>query len=120
MLIAIQIIWSGVICYVKVGPAVVVVIAPGCAQTIIMMGIVHSSLFGNFLEGTIALVVKEQIRFAGHSPRTTLHQHSLEAAKSRIVAEDGKVIDIHVDIARDKKIDFAVAIVIAPGRSRTE
>ena len=98
VLVAIEKIRSGVVGYVKIGPAVVVVISPGCAEAVIMMRVVDAGLLRNFFEGAIALVVKEQIGFAGHAPGAALHEHSLEAAEARIVAELRQVVDIDVNV----------------------
>src|SRR5271154_447728 len=64
--------------------------------------------------------MKQQIGFAGHTPRAALHQHALEAAEAGIVAELGQVVHIDVDITRDKKIHAAVAIVVSPGGASAE
>src|SRR5271156_1396162 len=112
MLVVIQKIRSRIVRYIKIGPTIVVVISPRRAEAIVMMRIVHASLLRNFLESPVALVVKEQIRFAGHSPRTALHQDPLETAESRVVAELRQVVDIDVHVARDKEIDVSVAVII--------
>ena len=54
-----------------------------------MFGIVYASLPGNFLEGSVSSIVKEQVGFALHSPRAALHQDSFEAAVFLIAAEGG-------------------------------
>jgi hypothetical protein len=64
-----------------------------------MVGIVDASFLGNFLEGSIATVVKEQIGFALHSPRAALHQDSFEAAMFLVAAESGQFIHVDLDVA---------------------
>src|ERR1700730_9597301 len=64
--------------------------------------------------------MEEQVRLARQAPGATLHQHALEAAESGIAAEFGQLVDIDVHVARDKKIDLAVAVVVGPGRSGAE
>ena len=59
MLVVIQKIRAGIVRDIKVGPAVVVVVAPGRSQSVVMMRIVDASLLRNFFEGAIALVMKE-------------------------------------------------------------
>src|SRR5579863_430715 len=85
-----------------------------------MMRIVDTSLLRNFLERSIAPVMKQQIGFSGQSPRTALHQHSLKSAEPRIVAELWQFVDIDMNVARNKKINVAVAIIVSPRRSRAE
>ena len=64
-----------------------------------MFRVVDTSFLGNFLEGPIATVVKEQVRFALHSPGATLHQDSFEAAVFLIASEGGQFIHVNVDVA---------------------
>src|ERR1700675_4139865 len=120
MLIAIEKVRARIVRHVKIGPAVVVVITPSRAQAIIMMWIVDPGLLRNFFKRSIALVVKQQIRFSGQAPRSALHQYSFESAKARIVAKLRQLIHIDVNIARNKKIDPAIAIIIRPRRTSAE
>ena len=120
MLVVIQKVGARIVRDIKIGPAVVVVVAPGRTQAVIVMWIVHAGFLRNFFKRAIAFVVKQQIRFAGHAPRPALHQHSLETAEARIVAELRQIVDIHVHITRDKKIYAAVAIIVGPGCSGAE
>src|SRR5579864_4016257 len=85
-----------------------------------MMRIVYARLLRNFLEGSIALVMKQQIGFPRQSPWTALNQHSLKPAEPGIVAELRQFVDIDMHVARDKKINVAVTIVVGPCRSRAE
>src|SRR5437588_11724834 len=87
VLVPIEKIRARIVGHVKVGPAVIVVVSPGRAQAVVVMGIVHSGFFRNLFKGTVTVVMKKQIGFARQSPGTALHQHSLEAAEARIVTE---------------------------------
>src|SRR5260370_8253715 len=62
-----------------------------------------------------AKTVKEKVAFACKSPRSALLPDSLEAA-TFVAAELWKIVHVQMGVARDVKVDEAVAVVIAPGR----
>src|SRR6202035_2511292 len=107
---------AGIVRHKQIWPAGIVVIGPDCAETIAVLWIVHSSLFGDVLEGAITAIVKQIVAgFTRHPPGAALHQHALEAAEFFVAAEGRQMVHIHVDITRDKQVHVAVAIIIAPG-----
>ena len=64
--------------------------------------------------------MKEQVRFAEHSPRTALHRDSLEAAVLLILPEVGEFVHVEVHVSRDEQINVAVSIVVGPSRAGAE
>ena len=103
----------------QIGPTVVVVVTPGCAQAVIFFGIVNPSFFRHFFKGAVAAVVVEQIGFSLHAPRPALHRCTFELAELGR-AESGQIIHVDVNISGDEQIDVSVAIVVRPGRARRE
>src|SRR2546429_2259325 len=85
-----------------------------------MVWIVYASFLGNFLEGSIATIVKKQVGFALHPPRAALHQDSLEAAVFLIAAEGGQFINVNVDVAGNEQIDESVTVIVSPGCASAE
>ena len=61
MFVAIQIIGAGIIRDKQVGPAIVIVISPYRAESVVVIGIVDSSFLRHFFERSIAAIVKQQI-----------------------------------------------------------
>src|SRR6266576_76224 len=115
MLVAIQIVRASIIRYIKIGPAVVVVIAPHYSHSVVEMFIVHARFFRDVLEGSIASIVKQEIAFTLHTPLSALHQNATETAEFLVAAQFWKLIHIYVDVARNEQIYTAIAIVVSPG-----
>src|SRR5260370_19476732 len=76
----------------------------------------HPRFDGNFLEGAVAAVVVEKIAFTFKPQRAALHKNAFEAAEF-VAAELWKIVHVQMGVARDVKIDEAVAVVVAPGRA---
>ena len=111
MIVVVQIIRPRVVRDVEIRPAVVVVIAPDCAQAVIFVGVVDASFLRDFLERAVATVVVKQIRFANHAPGATLHHDASKLAG----AEGGRIREVNVHITRHKNVHEAVFVVIRPG-----
>ena len=101
MIIVIQMIRRSIVGNEQVGPAIVVVIAPDHAQAVIAVRIIHPSFLRNFLERTVAPVVKKQVSFPLHAPGAALHWHSFEIAELG-AARHRQIIHIHVYVAGDE------------------
>jgi hypothetical protein len=119
VVVMVEIIRDGIIGDEKIGPAVVVVIAPLNAEAIIADLIVNAGFLRDFLKRAVAAIVIEKIALAFESPGTALHLKSFVQAKF-VAAGGGHVFDVDMDVARNKKVCVAVAIVIAPGCSGAE
>ena len=64
MLVAVEKVRAGIVGDVEVGPGVVVVVAPGCAQSVVVRGIVDAGFLRDLFKRAVALVVKEQVGLA--------------------------------------------------------
>jgi hypothetical protein len=114
MLVAVEVIGLSVICDVEIGPTVVIVVAPDRAQSEAPIRIADAGFLAHVLEGTVATVVEQEVRFAVHAPG------SLDR-KAFVVGRNGtQLVDVGMDVARDEEIDATVAIIISPGCSRCE
>ena len=120
MLVVVEVIRTGVVGDVQVGPSVIVVVAPDHSQPVVAVYIFHARFLRNFLEGAVAAIVEEQVRFADHAPGAALDQDSLEAAILLVAAEGGQVVHIEMHVARNVEVHEAVAIVVGPGGSGAE
>ena len=92
VLVAVKIIWAGVVGHVQIGPAVVVVVAPNRPQAVVVVGIVHAGFFRNFFKRPVSAVVEKQVGFPLHPPRTALHSNSLEPAGLFVAAESWQLV----------------------------
>src|ERR1700724_567592 len=117
MVIVVEVVRTGVVRDIQIGPAIVVEVAPDALHAEVMLGVVNTGCFGDVLEGTIAAVAKQKIRFARKSPRSTLHHDPAETAKLIIAAEFRQLVDVNEYVPRHKKIDTPIAIEVAPSRS---
>jgi hypothetical protein len=81
VIIVIEVIGRRVVRHKQIRPAVVVVVTPDRAQTVVFIGIAHASFLRDFLERAIATIVVEQVGLALHAPGSALHGHALELAK---------------------------------------
>src|SRR5437870_3412106 len=95
-------------------------------ETIVFLRIVDACLHAHILESTVRLLMVEGIAFSGQTAWSTHHRHTAKLTKvltyaARLVClggTPGKVVQVDLHVARDKQIQPAVSVVIAPGRSR--
>src|SRR5262249_12610358 len=86
-------------------------------HSIVSVGIVHATGFGDVCKGAIAIVVIERVARAFQSARATLHVNAaVLAVGSR--SECRQIIQVKVHIVRHHQIEIAVAIVISKGSPR--
>src|SRR5579862_2684823 len=116
----VKIIRASVIGYVKVGPAVVIVIGPHTLHAKVVIGIVNAGLLRNILEGSITTIVKEEVRLSGKAPRSALHGNAAKAASLLIATEDRQLVHVHINVTGHEQVDLAVFVVIAPRRAGAE
>ena len=114
VLVVIKEIRPGIVGHVKIGPAIVVVVAPYDTQAIAVSRIVNPGFLGNLFECSITTIVKQQVAFTLHAPGATLNQHSFEPAELVIAAKLGKLIDIHMNVTRDEQVHVSIAVVVGP------
>ena len=111
LVVAVQKIRRRIVRDVQVRPPVAVVIEPGDAEPEVAVRIGHARLLRYVGEVAVAVVVKENIRFARKSARAALHGDA--AVLARLVpAEIRQMIEIDFDVAADEQIEPAVPIVI--------
>src|SRR5664279_5709298 len=80
-IVAVKVIWRGIVGNKQVRPAVIVVITPSRSEPIVFFGVVDPGFSGDLFECAVAAIVVEKIRFPFHTPRSTLHGRSLELAE---------------------------------------
>src|SRR6267378_323220 len=114
MFVVVEVVGSRVVGYVKVWPVIVVVIGPHALHSKIVIRVIHSRLFRNVFEGSVATIAKKKVRFARQSPWTTLHRNSTEFAGLVVAAKYRKLVAVHRHVARDKKIHESVPIEVSP------
>src|SRR5262249_18644418 len=101
-----QIVSDRVVSYVKIGVAVVVVVAPEDSQTV-GWKYGHSCFAGDIREGAITVVVVENIRRSDQTFRSAMHfDATILAVRCR------GTLRIEVDIVRDIEIQPPIAVVI--------
>jgi hypothetical protein len=110
VIVMVKIIRAGVIRDVEIGPAVVVIVAPDDAETVVGVGVVHAGFLRDFFKCSVATIVIEQVGFSEHAPGTALHDDAAEFA----TAERSDVGEVDVNVPGDKNIDEAVPIIIRP------
>src|SRR5258708_5611431 len=120
MVVMVEVIRTGIVRDIQIGPAVVFEVAPDALHAEVMLGVVHACRFRNVLEGAIAAIVKQEIRLAGKSPRSTLHHDPAETAKLIVAAEFRQLVDVDEYVSRHKQINPPIAIEVAPCRACTE
>ena len=75
-IVVIEIVGDGIVGDDEIGPAVVVVVGPHDAETVVADLIVDAGFHGDFLEGAVAAIVVEKIAFAFEAPGAALHLQS--------------------------------------------
>src|SRR6266567_7984759 len=58
--------------------------------------------------------VKQEVGFPGHSPGTALHLDAHESAVAVVAAELRKIVDVHVNVSGNEKVNITIAIVVSP------
>src|SRR5229473_795245 len=120
MVVMVEGIRTGIVRDIQIGPAVVVEVAPNALHAEVMLGVVHAGRFRNVLEGAIAVIVKQEIRLAGKSPRSTLLHDPAKTAKLIIAAEFRQLVDVDEYVSRRKQIDTSIPVEVAPRRPCAE
>src|SRR5689334_3993702 len=120
MAVAVHVVGPGIVSNIEVRPAIVVDVSPDHTHSVIMMAVINASLLGNILEGAVAAIVKEEVAFALHAPRSTLHLHPAKLAELFVAAQFWQFAHIHVHVTGDEKIDVTIAVIVSPGRPETE
>src|SRR3989440_2356885 len=119
VVVVVEIVGNGIVGDQEVRPAIVVVIDPHDAEAVVADLIMDAGLDGNFLKGAVAAIVIEEVALPLQAPGTALHQDAFEAAEL-IAAELRQVVHVQMGVARDIKIDEAVAVVVAPSLASHE
>src|SRR5436305_2082757 len=106
MFVVIKKVRPGIISYIQVRPAIIIVVSPDGSQAVAMPGIIHASLLRDLLERAIPPVVVQEIALAFHAPRPALHKNSFIPAKLLVAPKLRKPVDIQMDVPRDKQLDL--------------
>src|SRR3989442_14070000 len=114
---SIEKIWTSIVGHVKVRPTVIIVVAPNGPQPKSLTGVAHPGLFGYVFKCSITAIMEKEVGLALHSPRPTLHQETLVTAIALVATSFRKLVDVHMNIARDEQVDIAISIVIGPCRT---
>ena len=104
-IIAVEVLPAEVIYDIKVGPAVLVVIAPSTAKTVSRVVLVQTRLCGNVAESPIAVVTHHEIRWA----------------VLRVIIRRGIFVLVRALIIKVKaeiNIQPAIAVIVSDGRPR--
>src|ERR1700756_2055728 len=116
----VEVVGTGIVRDIQVGPAIVVEVAPDSLHTEVMLVIVHAGRFRDIFKGAITAVVEQEVRLARKSPWSTLHHDTAETAKLIIAAEFRQVVDVNQYVSRHKQIYTPIAIKVTPGGACTE
>src|SRR5207249_935489 len=107
---------SRVVGDVDVGAAILVVIAPHHAETIELVGI-DAGLFGHVGEGSVPVVVKEDVAASGQASRPAESRDAAIGAVGR-AARLAEMVDVNVEVVGHVKVEMAVVVVIAKRASQ--
>src|SRR4030088_1569538 len=110
VIVVVEVIRTGVVRHIQVGPAIVVVVAPNALHAKVVLRIVNAGCFRNVLEGAIAAIAEQEVRLAWKAPRSTLHHDPTEPAKLIIAAEFRQLVDVNEHVSRDKQIYLPIAL----------
>ena len=102
MFVVIEVIGPGIVGYIKIRPAVVVVVSPDSLHSEIMIRIVDSGLLGYIFKGPIAAVAKKKVGLARQSPRTALHWNATKPTGFFVAPKLWKFVGVDVHVARDE------------------
>src|SRR6266850_2746806 len=116
MVVVIEVVWDRIVGNEEVGPAVIVVVGPDDAETVIADFIVNAGLRGNFLECAVTTVVVQKIAFTHKTPRAALYKYTF-VPTILVATELRQIVHIHVSVTGDEKVHIAVTIIVAPGRA---
>ncbi len=119
MIVVVEIIGNGIVGDEEIGPTIIIVVHPHDTESVVANVIMDARFDGNFLKGAITTIMIEEVAFAFETPGTTLNENALEAAEF-VAAKLGEIVHVEMRIARNKQIDEAVAVVVAPGRASHE
>jgi len=101
---------GGIVGDVDVGPAIVVEIGGEDAEAVGAVGLEDAGGFGDIAEGTVTVVVEENVFAADEAGGSAGDEHSFVITGAGF--GDGRGGEIHVDVIGDEEIELAVAIVI--------
>ena len=114
MFVAIKIVGAGVIRDVQIGPAVVFEIRPQRLHAESVPRIVDSRFLRNLFKSTVAAIMEQQVGLTRKPIRPAQNADSKIVAGRAVVVRFRQRAHILVHIARNKKIDVPIAIVISP------
>src|SRR5258708_29453965 len=94
-------------------------------KTIIQLWIIDSGLDTHIFKGAIRFLMIKSVSFTFQSPRSTQNRHTPKLAEvlshisglGSLGGAGRQVVEIEIEVAGNKKIQSAIAIIIAPGRA---
>src|SRR5882672_4676124 len=116
MLVVVEIIRTHIVGDKKIGPAVVVVVAPDHAHAAAFLEIGNTGFFGYLFESTVAAIMKEERSFA----LLSRHFHGQAFVVERHCAGLRKFMNVGMHIAGHEQIEASIAIVVGPCGSHAE
>ena len=100
----------------KIRPAVGVGVEEGDAETKKALTVGHAGGHRNVGE-TVTIVAEQQVARARQAARATLHGDAAVLATFAF-AELGQAVEVEFDVAADKKVEVAIAVVVAESATR--
>src|SRR5882762_3726231 len=102
MFVVIEIIGPGIVGYIEIRPAIIVIVRPDSLHSEIMIRIVDAGLLGYIFEGSISAVAEKKIGFSRQSPRTALYRNAAEPAGFFVAPKLWKFVGVNIHVARDE------------------
>src|SRR5712692_6342052 len=119
MVVVVKIVWAAVVGYIKIGPAIVVVVGPNGLHAKIGAGIIHSRLFRNILERAVSAIVKQKIALPAMAAAGAFHADSAKLAALALRVIGGEFVHVEIEIPGNEQVHVSVAVIIRPRRPHT-
>ena len=110
--------WTGVVRHVDIGPPVVVIVADGHSEAIVLAVHRQADLRRNVRERAVAVVAVETVRDSGE-PARAAHNRDAPVVAIPVVPTLREHIDIGDRIVGDVEIQVSIPVIVEEGCART-